>query len=101
MECEKGGEPMNTKERFYSYYTQRTLISLLEKDKCLTELVIELKGNYANVFKVIAYLKKLKLITAEIGIDKVKRIVTLTDAGRKVSEHLKQATEGIEWEKKN
>jgi DNA-binding PadR family transcriptional regulator len=90
---------MNTKERFFSYYTQKTLVSLLEKEKCLSDLVRELKGNYANIFKVITYLKKLKLITTDLREDSRKYII-LTDLGKKTAEHLKLAMEGIEWEKK-
>ena len=87
---------MKTKDRFFTFFAQNILVSLLEKDKTATDMMHEFKGTYSNIFNSINFLKEKGLVESEKV--KVERIVTLTKKGRFVAEHLNMAIEGAKDE---
>ena len=87
---------MNTKDRFFTFFAQNILVSLLEKDKTATQMMREFKGTYSNIFITINFLKERGLVKSEKI--KIERIITLTDKGRFVAEHLNMAIVGAKNE---
>jgi len=87
---------MKTKDRFFTYFAQNILVSLLEKDKTATTMMREFKGTYSNIFNSITFLKEKGLVESEKV--KVERIITLTKNGRFVAEHLNMAINGVKNE---
>ena len=83
---------MNRNDRFFTFFAQNILVSLLEKDKTATTMGHEFKGTYSNIFNSINFLKEKGLVETEKV--KVERIITLTKKGRFVAEHLNMAIQG-------
>ena len=83
---------MNTKDRFFTFFAQNILVSLLEKDKTATTMGHEFKGTYSNIYHSINFLKERGLVDTKKV--KVERMITLTKKGRFVAEHLNMAING-------
>ena len=87
---------MKRNDRFFTFFAQNILVSLLEKDKTATQMMKEFKGTYSNIFNTITFLKEKGLVESEKV--KVEQIITLTGKGRFVAEHLNMAIEGAKNE---